>query len=30
VKLPALSDEEVDRRMRAGRIAGNGPVRPAK
>jgi signal transduction histidine kinase len=28
VKLPALSDEDAARRMTAGRIAGNGPVRP--
>ena len=28
VRLPALSDEEAARRMTAGRIAGNGPVRP--
>ena len=30
VKLPVLTDEETARRITAGRVAGNGPVRPAK
>jgi signal transduction histidine kinase len=30
VKLPALTDEEAARRIAAGRVLGNGPVKPAK
>jgi two-component system NtrC family sensor kinase len=30
VKLPALTDAEAARRIAAGRVTGNGPVRPAK
>jgi len=30
VKLPALTDEEAARRIAAGRVTGNGPVRPVK
>jgi len=28
VQLPALTDEEAARRITAGRIAGNGPMKP--